>query len=242
MLVLGVILARAGSKGLPEKCLQPLRGRPLIEYTFDHARQGTVLSELVLSTDSPEAARLGRARGLRVIDRPAPLADDTATVDAAARHAVQQVEEERGSPVDVVVLLYGNIPVRAPGLIDRAVRRLLDSGADSVRSVAPVGRTHPDWMHRLDGDRLYPYRPNRIYRRQDLSPLYYHDAAVVAVTRAALFSPLALRGDPQAFLGRDRRALLQRPEDAIDVDEPFDLCVAEALLKTAGAAEPVLTT
>lgn len=229
---LGVILARAGSKGLPGKCTRDLLGRPLIEYTFDHARASRRLTGIVLTTDSEPAKRLARARGIDVVDRPSDLASDTATVDAAARHAVLFWEKTHSRKVDAVVLLYGNIPIRAEGLIDRAIEHLKRTGADSVRSVAPVTKQHPDWIHRLEGDRMRQFRQNGIYRRQDLEPLYYHDGAVAVVTRLALFEAERSPQDGQAFLGSDRRAIVQKPEDSVDIDEPIDLFVAEAMLRS----------
>ncbi len=239
MTCLGVILARAGSKGFPDKCLRVLAGKPVIAYTFEHAIASRRLSSVVLTTDSEPAKAFAREAGIQVIDRPAELATDTATVDAAARHAVETFESDGAVPVDVVVLLYGNIPVRADGLIDRAIEHLAASGADSVRSVAPVSKQHPDWLHRLEGDRMQQFRPNSIHRRQDLSPLYYHDGAVAVVTRRALFGALDAPDDYQAFLGADRRALVQRPEDAVDIDEPIDLYVAEAVLRARSEATRV---
>ncbi len=253
MSVLATILARAGSKGLPDKCVRPLLGRPMIEYTIDHAQQSTCIDAIVLTTDSPRAAEIGRQRGIYVVDRPPELASDTATVDAAARHALEAYEADHEYYADAVVILYGNIPVRADGIIDRCVTHLLASGGDSVRTVAPVGKMHPDWMHRLDGDRMIQFRENSIYRRQDLEPLYYHDAAVIAVTRGSLYTPPAHEEDFHAFLGKDRRAVVQGPEDAVDVDSLMDFYHAEAILRvrneTAGAAaaaqpnarRPVLT-
>jgi len=240
MVVLGIILSRAGSKGLPDKCVRELRGRPVIVHTFDHARSARRLSAVVLTTDSQPAKNLARQAGIEVVDRPADLAGDRATVDAAARHAVEAWESAHGRPVDVVVLLYGNIPVRAEGVIDRAVKHLVDSRADSVRTVAPVSKQHPDWIHRLDGDRMIQFRTNSIYRRQDLEPLFYHDGAVAVVTRPALFAALDTPDDHQSFLGRDRRAIVQACEDAVDIDAPIDLHLAEAVLaareKTASPA------
>lgn len=236
MIALGVILARAGSEGLPGKCLRPLLGRPLITYTFDHAKASQRLSAVVLSTDSKDAKALAREASIEVIDRPPELATSTATVDAAARHAVETWEEGRGITVEVVALLYGNIPIRAEGVIDRAIEHLTQSGADSVRSVAPVSKYHPDWLHRLSDDRMEQFRSNSIYRRQDLEPLYYHDAAVAVVTRRALFAALETPDDHQAFLGNDRRAIVQRSEDTVDIDEPIDLYLAEAILKRREAA------
>lgn len=231
MVVLGVILARAGSKGLPDKCVRELLGRPMIAYTFDHVRASRRLTDAVLTTDSESAKHLAREAGIRIVDRPAELATDEATVDAAARHAVEAWERTRESPVDIVVLLYANIPVRSAGLMDRAVDHLIATGADSVRSVARVTKQHPDWIHRLEGDRLMPFRPNSVYRRQDLEALYYHDGAAVAVRRKALFDALKWPEDKQAFWGKDRRAIVQRADESVDVDEPIDLMLAEAVLR-----------
>lgn len=228
MNVLGLVLSRAGSKGLPDKCVRELLGRPVIDYTFDHALSSRLLTAVALTTDSEPAKQIARRRGIEVIDRPAELAIDTATVDSAARHAVEVWEDRRGQRVSAIVLLYGNIPVRPADLIDRAVEKLRATGADSVRSVAPVTKQHPDWVHRLDGDRMTQFRANSIYRRQDLEPLYYHDGAVAAVRRAALFG--ATPGNHQSFLGMDRRAIICLPEDAVDIDTAVDLHFAEAIL------------
>lgn len=238
MVALGIVLARAGSKGLRNKCVRPLLGRPLIEYTFDHALASERLSAVVLSTDSNLAQELARGRGIEVVERPPQLATDTATVDAAARHAVHVWESHHQQSVAVVALLYGNVPVRAAGVIDQALDYLERSGASSVRTVAPVGKQHPDWLHRLVGDRLIQYRPNSIHRRQELEPLYYHDAAVVAVTRRALFDALRTPDDAHAFFGADRRAIVQRPEQTVDVDEEYDLYLAEAILRVQAEGVP----
>lgn len=234
MTTLGIILARAGSKGLPDKCVHDLLGRPLITYTFDHAAASKHLTDVVLTTDSQPAKELARERGITVIDRPSELATDTATVDDAARHALEVWESTQSNQVDMVAMLYGNIPVRAPGLIDRAIEHLTKTAADSVRSVVLVAKQHPDWIHHLDGDRMSQFRPNGLYRRQDLEPLYYHDGAVAVVTRRALFAALDTPEDKQAFLGEDRRAIVQRPEDSVDVDGPIDLLVAETILRSRG--------
>ncbi len=235
MNTLAVILARAGSKGLADKCVLPLCGRPVLAYTIGHAQQSRYVDDILLTTDSAPAAAIGRAAGVVVIDRPPELATDTARVDEAVRHAVSCHEERSATRVDNVVILYGNVPIRADGVIDRCVDLLAATGCDSVRTVAPVTKQHPDWVHRLDGDRMIQYRPNSIHRRQELEPLYYHDGAVVTVSRAALFAA-EHSSDPHAFFGRDRRAVVQRPEDTVDIDTAIDLYLAEAIIRSASEA------
>ena len=226
--VLAVILARAGSKGLPNKNSLLLANRSMIGYTIDHATESELIDAVCVSTDAPDVADFSRAAGVFVVDRPAHLATDTATVDAAARHAVETYEAVR-APVTHVVILYANVPIRAPGIVDQVVDHLTRTGADSVRTLAPVTKQHPDWLHRLDGDRMMPFRQNSIYRRQDLEPLYYHDGAAVAVTRAALFTTSP--DDNHAFMGTDRRGLARNPGDTVDSDSIDDLRIAEAILR-----------
>ncbi|MCA9285216.1 MAG: hypothetical protein KDA22_08390, partial [Phycisphaerales bacterium] len=133
-----------------------------------------------------------------------------------------------------IVVLYANVPVRPPGLIDRAVRLLRDSGADSVQSYASVGKHHPYWMVKLDEQaRVTPNVSNRVYRRQDLPPLFLPDGGVIAVTRESLFriDP----AEPHAFLGTDRRGVRTEPGDVVDVDDAADLAVAEVMLAAPSA-------
>lgn len=232
--VLAIVLARAGSKGLPSKNSLPISGRPMIAYTIADAKAATSVDAVCVTTDSTHCAAVAREMGIFVVERPADLASDTATVDSAARHAVETYEKFR-RPVTHVVLLYGNVPVRAPGIIDRAVLKLVRCGCDSVRSVTPVEKQHPDWIHRLDGDRLVQFRSNSIYRRQDLEPLYYHDGAVVAVSRASLFRVRS--DDAHAFFGNDRRAVISSGGLTVDVDSVDDLHLASAILSRAEAAD-----
>lgn len=232
MNTLCVILARAGSKGLRHKNLLPIAGKPMLAWTIDHAVGASSLTDIVLTTDGSELAAIGQAAGIEVIDRPTDLANDSATIDSAARHAVEQIEQQRGKRYDAVVILYGNIPVRPANLTDRALMKLRQTGCDSVQSVCDVGKMHPMWMKRVEGennDELKMYIENTVYRRQDLPPVYMLDGGIIAVTRSSLFT--VDPAQPHAFLGTDRRAIITEPNEVMDVDCQLDFYVAEALLK-----------
>ncbi len=231
MTTLGVILARAGSVGLTDKHLRPLLGRSVIEYTFDHAFDAALLDRVVVSTDSPGVKGLARAQGLDVIDRPAALATGDASVQAVMLHALHAAEAGGGFHADAVVVLYGNVPVRPAGTIDAAVALLRESGCDSVRSFCPVGKWHPAWMSTLAGDRVEPLHQGSIHRRQDLSPTFLHDGAVVAVSRRSMRFGEQFPADPHAFFGVDRRAVRTGMGDTVEVDHARDLYWAEAVLR-----------
>ena len=234
-----VILARAGSKGVPGKNVAPVAGRPCLAWTIEHALATRGIDEVVLTTDDPRAAAIARAQGVRVIDRPAELAHDRASVDDAVRHAMLGVAPDAADR-DACVVLYANVPVRPADLTERALRLLASSGADSVQSYAPVGKHHPWWTVRIgegsgtlapwEGDVLY----HSVYRRQELPPAYVPDGGVVVVSVQALLRKIpGVAPGPHAFLGSDRRAVVSPEGSVVDIDTRVDLLVADAILRGA---------
>lgn len=238
---LAIVLARGGSKGLPRKNALPVAGVPCVVWSIRAARGASAVARVALSTDDPELASLGRAEGAEIIDRPADLAADSARVDDAARHAVEALDATTTTPAGArtpIVILYGNVPVRPAGLIDRAVNLLARTGADSVQSYAPVGKHHPWWTARLDpaSGAVRPWEGDvlnhGVYRRQDLPPAHIPDGGVLVVARAALFGRVpGVPPGPHAFLGRDRRGVLTGEGEVVDIDSAVDLAVADAILR-----------
>ncbi|HEV8377824.1 MAG TPA: acylneuraminate cytidylyltransferase family protein [Tepidisphaeraceae bacterium] len=229
--ILAVIMARAGSVGLKNKHTLPLLGRPVISYTFDHAIASKLITGWVVSSDSPEILSLAADAGFHTIQRPAHLASAEASVQSVLLHALSSIERDCGYVADVVVTLYGNVPIRGEGAIDRGIALLQETKCDSVRSFCPVGKWHPAWMSRIEGDKVVPLHPGSIHRRQDLETLYLHDGAVVACTRDSLMRAAKTPDDPHAFFGTDRRAILTAAGETVEIDQLSDLYVAEGLLR-----------
>ena len=233
-----IILARAGSKGVPGKNAAMVGGKPCALWTIEAAQAARGVGMVAVSTDDPRVAAVARGAGATVIERPAELATDSARVDDAARHAVDQMtspERERG---DSFVILYANVPVRPPGLIDRALDLLTSTGCDSVQSYAPVGKHHPWWTARVDpaSGLVAPWEGevlnHGVFRRQDLPPAFIPDGGVIAVRRRALFLEVpGVTPGPHAFFGRDRRGVVSPEGSVVDIDAPTDLLVADAVLR-----------
>lgn len=238
---LGLILARGGSKGVPGKNRVLVADRPCIAWTIDDARDSTRLARIAVSTDDAEIQNLALQSGLDVIARPKELATDTARVDDAARHAVTTLNDDT---LDPIVILYGNVPVRPPRLIDRAIEMLESTGADSVQSYAPVGKHHPWWTARVDGESgdVRPWEGDTlnhgVFRRQDLPPAHIPDGGVLVVTRRALFLQIeGATNGPHAFFGVKRRGVINTEGAVIDIDSPIDLIVADATLRRRADGE-----
>lgn len=229
--VLAIIPARGGSVGVPSKNILPLAGRPVIAYTIDHARASETVTRIVCSTDSERIADAARECGVEVIKRPEELATASARIDHALRHVFDTLRDSEGYVPDVVVLLYGNVPVRDRSVTDRCVRHLLETGATSVRTFSDVGKFHPLWMSSIDGDRESPYSELKVFRRQDLPKLYLHDGACVAMRADVLDESRNHEDDNFCYLGGDRRAIIQESHSTIEIDSPYDLLLAEAIIE-----------
>ena len=139
MRVLGVIPARGGSKRIPRKNLRDLCGKPLIQYTIEAAQRASSLSTFVVSTEDEEIRDVALSLGAYVIRRPDELADDLASSDAVALHALNWMGAD---DYDVVVLLHPTSPVRNPEHIDEAVTALWASPAPSLASVEYAKRSY----------------------------------------------------------------------------------------------------
>ncbi len=242
-----LILARAGSRGVPGKNHAPRAGRPCVAWPIDDALAAGA-ARVALTTDDPLVARAASDMGVPVLDRPPDLATDTARVDDAVRDALRRLDlrtDWRPADADPIIILYANVPVRPPGLVARALDLLAASGADSVQSYAPVGKHHPWWTARVDpaDGRVRPWEGDvlnhGVFRRQDLPPASVPDGGVLAVTRRALALGIpGVPAGPHAFLGLERRGIINPEGTVVDIDSPADLLVADLILsRRAQAAE-----
>lgn len=232
---IAIVLARGGSKGLPGKNSAMVAGKPCVLWTLEAAMDSACVSRVVVSTDDEQVAKIAEDFGCGVIDRPADLAHDTATIDDAARHAYEQIHEQIGSQSAPIVILYANVPVRPSSLIDDAVSMLVKTGCDSVQSYAAVGKHHPWWTVRVDeSGKVQPWQGDVLYhncfRRQDLPSAQVPDGGVIALTPDALMRRVDAQEGPHCFLGNDRRGIMTNEGDVIDIDSRVDQVVAETIL------------
>ena len=225
MTVLGVIPARGGSKGIPGKNLRVLAGRPLLAYTIEAALASQQLTRVVLSTDDPGIADVGRALGVEVpFMRPPELASDSAPMLPVLVHAVRALAGT-GFRADAMVLLQPTSPLRRAEHIDAAIEMLRATGADSVVSVVEVPHQFsPVSVMTLDGDQLHPYLAgSQVTRRQDKLRVFARNGPAVLAVRAKVL-------EAGSLYGSDTRALLMSYPESIDVDEAADLERVEFVL------------
>ncbi|MEU5319337.1 acylneuraminate cytidylyltransferase [Streptomyces sp. NPDC021056] len=230
--VLAVIPARGGSKGVPAKNLAPVGGVPLVSRAVRECLATRFVTDVVVSTDDQAIAAAAREAGAEVVLRPAAIAGDTATSEAAVLHAMDTHEALHGAAVDVVVFVQCTSPFLVREDIDGVAGAVVEDGADTAVTVAAfhgfIWRDADDGAtggHGVNHDKSY--RPRRQDRPQDLletGAAYAMDAA-------------GFRKHQHRFFGRTE---LVRTDAArvLEIDDPHDLARARALAPLFDADRP----
>ncbi len=228
--VLGLILARGGSKGLPGKNVRPLRGKPLIGWTIEAAKQSHVLDAIVLSTDAEEIAATGRALGAEApFMRPAHLASDTAASMDAIIHAIQWLSAA-GRNFEYLVLLEPTSPLREASDIDAAIMKLDTAGAEAIVSVVRAESVHPAFMYfKSEDEMLRPFMADgdRSARRQDTVPVFFLEGTVYAARVESLLHR-------RSFYHEGTLGLEVPKWKSPEIDDEVDLLLVETIMKHRG--------
>jgi CMP-N,N'-diacetyllegionaminic acid synthase len=225
--MVGLVVARGGSKGIPRKNTAPLAGKPLIYWTIDAALASTALRRTIVSTDDGKIARVARERGAEVpFARPAELAlDTTASLDVAL-HALDWLQMDEGHDPEYLLLLQPTSPFRTASDIDGAADLAVRRQADAVLGVS-LAENHPYLTRRIleDGSLADFVQSDMAYlRRQDLPPAYVINGAIY-ITRAE-----SLRRN-RTFFPTGALAYIMPQDRSLDIDTPWDLAVAELLAR-----------
>ncbi len=136
--ILGLIPARGGSKGIPNKNIVDLNGQPLIQYTIQAATNSTLLSQAIVTTDDQTVANIAQNVGADVpFLRPAELATDRSGALGVIEHAIEYFKSQQQT-IDYIVYLQPTSPLRTTDDIDQAIDIMTNSKADSLVSTMDV--------------------------------------------------------------------------------------------------------
>jgi len=198
MKILGLITARGGSKGLPGKNIKLLGGKPLLQYTFESAKESGLLSRVILSSDDHGIIGVAKELGLEApFVRPVELAGDATSSLEVIKHALTELKSQ-GEDYDAVCLLQPTTPFRSAGLIDAAIEKFRNGDYDSLFSVREVpAEFNPHWIFEEKEGKLQIATGDKeiISRRQDLPKAFHRDGAVYLTKTSVLLKQNSLYGD-----------------------------------------------
>ena len=232
--VLGIITARGGSKGIPGKNIANLGGKPLINYTIEAARSSKLLERFVLTTDCPAIAKIAAEAGCEVpFMRPEHLARDDSPHIECIQHAVSTLLELERYQAEYIMILQPTSPFRVSEDIDGAIMLAAETQCDAVVSVSRANLSLSKTFFINDQTQhAIPYAlnfPTKTYiRRQDQPTVYSENGAIFLQRTDSVMNPCHIRTG--SLFTKDLRAYVMPVERSLDVDEPHDLVMAQALI------------
>ena len=228
-MLLGVITARAGSKGIPGKNMVDLGGKPLLDYTLRLAEECSELDRIVLTTDIREAAEWTRERYRRVAVpflRPKRLSGPAITQDRVVLHAVDFFEREFGERIKSVALLQPTCPFRKLDEVQTALRQFKRKDWVSLVGVSRVWHHPGDYVFCDPRSRpgfRFVFRKKHWRQRQDFPSVYFMTGALY-VCRVDYLRRTG------GFYDNCSRLFMMSDETMIDIDSPFELEIARGLI------------
>lgn len=223
---IAIIPARSGSKGLADKNIMDLNGRPLMAYTIEAARKSQCFDEIMVSTDSGQYAEIAKSYGAEV---PFLRTSETSGDTAGSWDVVREVllnYANNGRRFNYVALLQPTSPLRDGNDIIAAFEMLEKNGIHTVISVTEV--EHPvQWCFKMPEDnsmREVAGSPYRYVRRQDLETHYIQNGAIYLVSADKIMDKA------YDFYADSCYGYIMPKEKSIDIDTKVDLEVVKAIM------------
>jgi CMP-N-acetylneuraminic acid synthetase len=222
--VIAVIPAREGSTRIHKKNMADFCGLPLIGWTIKAAQEANLFDRIIVSTNSEEISEISRNLGVEVPFLRQFYYDNYSPVSVATISTLDQVKTRLGENYDIVVQLLPTSPLRRGKHIKEAFDFFVKHNHDFLISCSSFGLSNPWWSVRLNED----YTPERLFetayqsRSQDLETLYCPSGAIWIAKTEKLYAAGTFYGQPHVYYPLDWKT-------AIDIDDPDDFMVAEAI-------------
>lgn len=222
--MIGIITARGGSKGIVQKNIAPLAGRPLITHTLQAAIDADAFTRIIVSTDCAAIAAVCQNDSVEIVQRPADLATDTASSFDVVAHVLSVCQIPASEDF---LLLQPTSPLRTAEHIRAAIECYQQQGATSLVSVCTAAHPPHKCLVKVDEgfQPLFDWA-HLSMPRQQLPAAYQVNGAIYICQSAAFLQARSFFTDHLAIYEMDALS-------SVDIDAPLDLAYAEFLLQQA---------
>jgi CMP-N,N'-diacetyllegionaminic acid synthase len=212
---------------LPRKNARTLGDIPLLGWTAEAVKLSSLSqATCILSTDDEEIADIGRTVGLEVpFLRPPELAQDEATADVVAIHALNWMTQKTGVRPKYLMWLQPTSPFRPPEIISEAVKMMEDPSIDGVVGIESIYKNLATLFYADENMNICPIKKDEKFesRRQNINPIYAPNGALYLIHSDKLNSP-------KSFTPEKCRGIAMDQISSIDLDEPIDWELAKAVV------------
>ena len=226
--IIAIVPARSGSKGLVDKNIKNLNGKPLMTWSIGAGLGSKYVDKLIVSTDSKKYAEIALDFGAEVpFIRPKEISADTSSRKKVIVHALSFFEN-KGEQYDYIVFLEPTSPLTTTEDLDASIERLLSDvdGAESIVGVSLSEATHPDFMVGLENGFLKflnKGQKSSVVRRQDLEQVYFYDGSLYVSKVDAYLD--------KEFYHEKTLGYVTPKWKSLEVDDIYDFIMIEAIMQ-----------
>ena len=227
MSILCTICARGGSKGIKNKALKKILGKPLIYYTIKQALNAKVFDKILLSTDSKKIQKIGKQYGIESwLLRPTNLSTDNVSKLKVIRHAFLSAEKYYKKKFDTCVDLDLTSPLRSLSDIKKAIKKFKKTNSSNLFSVTKANKNPYFNMveNKKNKVQLLKNEKKKIYSRQKAPKVYEMNASIYIFKRNFILNN-------KNIINKSSSLFYMPRERSIDIDDVFDLYLVKQLFK-----------
>lgn len=218
-----IIPARSGSKGLIDKNIKNLCGKPLLAYTIDAAKSSGIFDEIIVSTDSNKYGKISEYYGAKYFERSSQLAQDNSSTYVVIEDVLNNLNKE----IDYFVLLQPTSPLRNGNHIKEACN-IFETNYNKFDYLVSVKEAdhNEDLVKQIDEDNSLKYFDKNFsnYKRQDSK--YYEPNGAIFIGKPNKYL------EHKHFFGEKAIAYFMNKIDSIDIDDEIDFKIAECLMES----------
>ena len=221
--MIAIVPARGGSKGLPNKNILSLAGKPLILWTIEAAQNSKYIDRIILSTDDKAIADICRPTGIDIpFMRPIDLAKDNSLAIDNYIYTINRLNSEHGFDIEECVVLQPTSPLRKSEDIDGSIELFKKKNADSV--VSYTEEHHPiEWHKYITNEGKFEnIFENKLLNRQDIKKSYYPNGAIFVFNYKLI--------KQNKYYNENSYAYIMPRKRSIDIDTIDDFEYAEYLI------------
>ena len=226
--ILCIITARKNSKGLSDKNIKKLNGKPLVSWPILTGLESKYVDDVIVSTDCNNISDIAKNYGAEVpFIRPANLAEDDSLSSDVILHALS-FDMIKSKNYDYFVLLEPTSPLTESTDVDAALERVIENKYSSLVSITKVTGSHPSFCVELsENNTIIPFDKKsikNIARRQDVRPLYNYDGSLYVSNVKEFIKNKSLFHDKTA-------GFVMPSWKSIEIDSLLDFYIVETILK-----------
>ncbi len=225
--ILCTVCIRSGSKGIKNKNIKKINGKPLVYYSINIAKKSNLFSNIVVSSDSPGYLNLSKKFGATdLVKRPKKLAKDKSGKIVVIKHALKFMEKKYKTIFDYIIDLDATSPLRSVQDIKGALKKFINTRSSNLFSVTKSHRSPYFNMVEIKGSKVILIKKTQreYLRRQDTPKTYDLNASIYIWKRESLLKNKSL-------FQKSTNIYIMPKSRSLDIDEELDFKIVSKLLK-----------